>query len=389
MVRDKKIKWLLVFLLIAAGFLRLLGLANITLAGDFLVHWHTVASLIEQRELPLLGPVASINKNIHLPPFYYYLLSIPYFLGHGNYKMAIIFFSLISTFSVFLLFKSCQYWFSDSLSLKIAALYAFSSYMIRVGNFAWNPYILPSLIILSLYFLTRIWDGHTAYIFFLFLSLGLAIQSHATALFLLPVFLSQIPYRKIKITYIYGGFLLFLLSLLPFLIAELQCQFCNFKQAINVFLVGFKSQEKCNLWEWLAYHGHGESCFHQIRTTLFVFRFFAVSLLGTKNRLIVFVTILVILFYFKKGYIFKVKSPTRKFFLIWLIIPTVFFLFYSSNIYLHYFLIFTPLPFIFAGQLLEEMKKIKYGRLISNLSFYSILVFNIIFYLSSLNTLRG
>jgi len=363
--------------------LRLLGLVNIELGGDFAYHWHIAGNIVTKGIYPLLGPSASVNNSFHLGPFYYYLLAIPYFLGNGNYHAAIIFFSLLNAFSIFVLYYVCRNWLTVPQSLKITALYAFSSYMINIQSFPWNPYILPLFIILSSYCIVQAQKGRYLFVPLLFLSFSICLQAHATALFLLPVFVLLLPLKKIPFRFYAVGLLLFLLSLAPWVYLDIATNFSQTRAGLAIFQAG--KEEQCSLSDYLMRHGHGEYCFSQIRNTLFVSRLFTSSLFNTQNIIVVFMTLFTITAILLLG-----KLPQWKLFLLWIGVPLLFFLFYSSNVYLHYFLILIPIPFFFFILLLEKLNRFgKWGNRISTVIFFGLLLLNISHYLISLHTLRG
>lgn len=385
---KKLIEWLnknkLLLLICFIGLsLRLLGLINIKLAGDNVVHWQVAGSIVKEGVFPLLGPSASVNDKFHLGPFYFYLLAIPYLLGQGNFRIAVIFFSLLNTISIFILYLVSTRWFSTRQSLQITALYAFSAYIVSIQNFPWNPYVLPFFIIFSLYLIVKIREGKCFYFPLLCMFFSACLQIHATAVFLLPVFIYLLPIRKIAFKYYVFGLLIFLISISPWLYADLISNFSQTRAALTIFQQG-KSQD-CSFAAWIVYHGHGEYCFSYFRNTLFAFRLITMSLFNTQNIIFVFLTIFAIALYFWKEKMFRKKLA-----LIWLISQLFLFLFYSSNIYLHYFLILIPIPFfIFVGLLsmLDKIGKRKY--FLSNFIFLLILIINIMQYLYSLRFSRG
>lgn len=373
---------ILLFICLFGLLLRLLGLINITLTGDFAYHWQVAGDIVTKGVFPLLGPSASVNDSFHLGPFYYYLLAIPYFLGQGNFQSAIIFFSLLNTFSIFLLYYVCKQWFTVSQSLKITALYAFSSYMVSIQSFPWNPYILPFFIIVSMYCLIQIQKKHYLFVPLLFLCCSILIQGHATAIFLLPVFLFLLPIRRIPLQFYIAGIILFLISFAPWIYSDITTNFSQTKAALAIFAPG--PEENCSLLHYLEHHGQGERCFSEIRNTLFMSRLFTMSLFTTLNIGVVFVMLLAI-----PLLLLKVSLPQKRLFVIWLGVPWLFFLLYSSNIYLHYYLILIPIPFLLLVLALEKLNKYgTWGTRINNGGFIVLNLFNIIYYILSLNTMR-
>ena len=382
MDKHKNEQKILFFIFLGGLLLRLLSLFNTTLSGDFASYWK-IAGNITKGVFPLLGPVASVNDSFHLGTFFYYFLSIPYLIGNGDYHVAIIFFSIINSLSIYPLYKVCKRLFSVSQSLKITALYTFSSYIMSIQSFPWNSYILPLLNILSLYCVIQVQKGRSLFVPLLFLCFGISLQAHATALFVIPIFLLLLPFKKIPLKFYFAGILLFILSLSPWIYYDLSTNFGQSKAAIAIFQTG--KTEQCSIVSYLANHGHGERCFSQIRNTLFVFRLFTMSLFNTQNIVVVMLTIFTVAAILVKG-----KLPQRKLFILWIGVPLVLYLFYSSNVYLHYFLILIPIPFFLMVLLLDKLSVFgKFGNRLSNLLFAALILLNIWFYIASLHSLRG
>ncbi len=375
-----------IILLVVGGLvLRLSGLINIHLAatGDFRRDWKIVGELVNHGTIPLLGPPGSVNPNFHLGPFYYYLLALPRLVS-ADFRVAIIFFSVLNTISIYVLYIACKKWFSNGDSLKISALYAFSCFFIITGSFPSNAYVVPPLIVVGLYLLAKIQSGKLAFLPLLFLVFGLLLQAHATTLFILPVFLFQLPLKKISIKNFALSVVIFFLSMSPWFSVNLKCNFCEFKEGISIFGRG-DSNEICDFGKWLINHGHGESCFAAFRNTLFVFRMFTNSLFATTAFPVVIASII-----FTVIILWKTKFKYRMFLISWLTIPTFLFLFYNSNVFVHYFLIYFPLPFFIFVLFLEIIrKKGGMGELIADVIFYLVIIWNIVQYLLSLRVLRG
>lgn len=377
----------IVLLTLGGLILRLLGVLNIRLiaGSDLIRDWNLVGRIITTGNFPVLGPAASVNGYFHLGPFYYYLLLIPRLIS-SDYRVAIIFFSLISSISIPIFYKVCLHWFSQRSSLMIAAFYAFSDYFIIVGNSPWNPYIMPSLIIIALYSLIKIQEGKMVFLHVLFVIFGLMMQAHATALFIIPVFLLLLPLKKINIINFIISVLLFLFVFFPWISFNLECGFCEVREGLKIFATpGY--EQNCVFIDWLKNHGNGESCFSVIRNILFIFRFFSYTYFYSMDFLLVLFMIIMTVFVLLKV---KIQPFLKKMIYIWLIVPTVFFLFYSSNVYIHYFLIYFPLSFFIFALFLEIIrKKGEMGELIANVIFYLVIGWNVVQYLLSLRVLRG
>lgn len=379
----KKDKYIILLLFILGLLLRVSGIFNIVLAGDNLLHWKIAGLIAENGIFPLLGPKASVNPGFDLGPAYYYLLAIPYWIGQGNFKIAVVFFSILNSFSIPLLYYVSKRWFSKIKSLQITALFTFSAYLISVQNFPWNPYILPFFIILSLFFINKVNKKKYLYFALLALSYSVCLQAHATAVFLLPVFIYLLPYKKIPLKHYLTAAVVFLIANFPWIYVNFTSGFSQLTAALSIFEAG--KIEVCSFSGWLLNHGNGESCFSYFRNTLFSFRFITMSIFDTRNILVVFISLFLIGLYFLKE-----KMKEKKFLMVWLFVPMFLFLFYSSFIYLHYFLILTPLPFYLFVVLLSKLERFKKrDALLINIIIISVILLNIVQYLYSLRLLRG
>jgi len=362
-------KRLVLAILLIGAVLRLSGLSNISLQGDFKINWEVAERIVSEQELPLLGPQASVDPSLKMGPIFYYFMALFYYLGGGNYQAAIFYFSLLNIFSIWILFKVCQQWFGENLALLASGLYAVSRLAVEFGNYPWNAHFIPLFIIFLLYALTKIpsWSGYLLFGF----SLGALVQFHPTVWLILPVFLWAFFFfqkgKELKVKKVLLALGAFLLVVSPYLIGEIKYGLVSSKSAVGVFTP--KIEEECNFREWLKHHGHGERCFHYLRNSLFILKLFSYSLFGATN-LFVLPLVLLFLIYF----ILVVKVSLKNFLLLWLIVPIPVFLIYSLNIYLHYFLIYQPLPFIiFLSVLLDLKERLGHNPKLASLVFYTVL----------------
>jgi hypothetical protein len=212
---------------------------------------------------------------------------------------------------------------------------------------------------------------------------GISIQLHATALFLLPVFAYLLPLKKISVKQYLLGLTAFLIVNSSWLYVNLTTNFSQMKEAILIFSSG--PTGNCTFSYWLLNHGHGERCFAYLRNTLFAFRFMTMSLFNSENMILVFSAMIITILYF-----IKAQMSEKKILLVWLGIPIGLFLFYSSGIYLHYFLILTPLPFFLLVKLLAKLNKFgRKGILLGKAIIILTIILNIVGYIYSLQFIRG
>lgn len=369
----------LVLLFLLALGLRLLGLINIRLAGDFANHWQ-IAGQIAFGSKPLLGPSASVASNFHLGPLHYYFLSIWYWIGRGNYQVAIIGWSTLHAISVIGLWTVINGWYNKKTANMVAILYATSSYFVSIGNFPWNPYLLPPLIVGALWAGQR-FHKSTIYKLSFFIFIALLWQAHATGILLLPVFFYFIRAPSTRKRVFLIGLAILLVLNLPWLLYEVSCGGCQIQA-----LAGLWNPDKvraCSLKWWLVNHGEGERCFHYIRNSLFVLRFFSKSLLGTRGIAAAISMLGLII-----GFIYKIKIKHKSLWTGWLFVVWGLYMFYDANIYLHYFVVLFPLPFLFFVSAINYAEK-RIGEKRSQVLFGVIVIINLFEIFLSLKTLRG
>ena len=347
------------------------------------MHWKIAGDIVTKGIFPLLGPRASLTGNFNLGPLYYYLLAIPYWLGRGDFRVDIIFFAVLNSLSIPLLYLTAKRWFSKEQSLKISLLFTVSAYFIQIQSFPWNPYILPFFIILCLYFINKTRQEKLHNFIFLTISYAICLQLHATTIFLLPVFLYLLPVRKIPAKYYLLALCVLLAVNFPWIWVNLTTNFSQIHAAILILTQG--KVEQCSFVGWLANHGNGERCFWYFRNTLLAFRFLTVSLFGLNSIPLALISLFVIAYYF-----IRTKLKENRYLFVWFLIPLFLFLFYSNDIYLHYFLILTPVPFFLFVIFLSKIENLgKRWTIFANVVFVFVILMNLMQYFWSLQFIRG
>lgn len=368
-------------LFLLAFLLRITGLLNIQIGGDFAEHWMVAGKIVEEGFRPLSGPTASVNHNFYLGPFYYYFLSISYWLGKGNYISAIVFFSFFNSLSIYPLYYISAKWFKTNTILKILVLYTCSSYLIQIQSFPWHPYLLPAFTIWILFLISRLSNNVIRFLPIIFFLCGILLQIHATALLLLPVLFIELIRRGVILRYYIISLPFFLITFLPWIISVIHS---GNSILIPVWTILNPAKVHCDFFLWLRSHGNGEYCFQYFRNTHFVLKTFAVTIFGSTGIAAVLSVTLILITILK-----RFRKPVKKYplFINWLFIPAILFLTYSNNVHLHYFLIFVPLP-IFIGALLFDFINERRKPRLANISYWMIIIINLFHYFSSLSSTR-
>lgn len=109
-------------------------------------------------ELPLLGAKAS-GTALRVGPAYYYLEYISALI-FGNTPIGhALFVALFSIASIYVFYLLLKRFFNEFISLGLTYLYSISLFFVLYSRFSWNPNILPFVIIAGIYSLLRATDG--------------------------------------------------------------------------------------------------------------------------------------------------------------------------------------------------------------------------------------
>jgi len=139
------------------------------------------------------GESGGRDNRFHIGPAYYYMqIASARIFGSELENLAYpdLLFSILS---IPLLYFFLKKYFSASLSLVLAGLYATSFYSLNSSHSAWNPHLIPFFAIL---FLLAVYEFVSAgsktrwtWVALLGIALGIGIQLHAIMLVLMPLFL--------------------------------------------------------------------------------------------------------------------------------------------------------------------------------------------------------
>lgn len=180
---------------------------------------------------PLLGPTA--GGIFYLGPFYYYLISIPFFFTK-NITVPYYFIALLNALSVILTYFFVKKYFNTKLAIVSSLLYATFPFAIITGRNMWNPALLPTFNIL--FFLSLfLWLDGKRHFLMLFLPLfSILTQVHAIEISFLVILIIAffINKRGFCIRYFLIGLGLFILPYLPYIYYE----FCHRSENLRAFI---------------------------------------------------------------------------------------------------------------------------------------------------------
>lgn len=244
---QKPLFFLLLLVLILAATLRFYRLDEyMTFLGDEGRDALVVKGILENFDIPLLGPPTSVG-NIYLGPLYYYMMVLPMAIFWLNPIAAAGMVAFIGVATVWLIYYLAKLWFGKEAGLVASFLYAISPITIIYSRSSWNPNPTPFFTLLTI---LGLYKAHTTSNYRWLLLTGVAaafaVQMHYLALILLPilgiVWVYELLFKKtrhIQKTFLRQSILsllLFLLLMSPLFLFDIRHDFLNTRAMADLFL---------------------------------------------------------------------------------------------------------------------------------------------------------
>lgn len=340
-------------MLIAGVFLRFYKLSGFTtFLGDQGRDVIILKRIITLEHLPAIGAPTSVGQ-VYLGPFYYYFIApwLLFFKYHpiGPVVGVALFSSLYLVINYFIVKELVD----KKTALVSTVFLSFSSVLIELSRFSWNPNLLPLFTLLTIYFLVKSIQNRRWYFFALagaFLSFS--IQLHYLALFILPaigIIYGCYLIKNLKdIKKLVFNFSLFTLNFslfsAPLIVFDLRHQFLNSKNFIKLFQqsgtsLGTKINSLFDSFYYLNFYS------------------FHINL----NKLLVYI----LLFFLIIAYVtlYKQKSQIKTFLLFFLL--TIFFMsLYSGQKHPHYFGVLYPMYYVIVAYFLAFSHDFTLGKIL-------------------------
>lgn len=181
--------------------------------------------IIVHHVFPMVGMVAKGNSGIYIGPFYYYLISISYWIFNLNPIASGIFAGLTSIFSFWVIFYVSKKIFSNEVAIIAVFINTFILPAIIFDRVQWPVNLIPGISLLIFYVLYRIIQGDVKKIIVLAILLGFSFSVHFTSIFYLFLIILTLPFfprNKKTLRYLFIFFPLFLIWLIPNIFYQLQ-----------------------------------------------------------------------------------------------------------------------------------------------------------------------
>jgi len=192
--------------------------------------------MIENNKYPLLGMVAKQNTGIYMGPAYYYFIAPFYYLTNLDPKASGIIAGVTSVITFFGLFFLVKKIFSFRVALFAIFINTIAMTSIGFDRIQWSVAFFPLVSLAILYALFKVTSGNPKYIMFLSILLGFSFHLHFTAVFFPIIILFSLPFfpkNKQTLKYALISIPLFLIWLLPNVVAELQSKNVHTENLLN------------------------------------------------------------------------------------------------------------------------------------------------------------
>lgn len=225
----------LLFIIILGFWLRHKNIDGYNLIFDFdqIEDQFYTYTLVVDRNLPIIGRAVYGDPRLHHGVFYYYYNFIPFLLSSGNILVSAYWNISFNMITALILFVLARKMFNKSLpGLITAIIVAFSSEFIKFSS--WLTIDTVAIFLVPLFFL-GLWSyfqNNKWGLLLSVISLGLAIQTDLSLLYLVPIFLIYwVIFRPKTPSFKFSTLLLAaaMITILPLLLTEIKLNFIGVK----------------------------------------------------------------------------------------------------------------------------------------------------------------
>lgn len=243
-IGQKKVYQILLIIFLLGTLLRLYRLDDFAIfLGDQGRDAIIMKRIVTFEHFPAVGPSSSVGQ-VYLGPFYYYFMAPWLSMFHMNPIGPVVGVALLSSLFIVMAYLMIADIFDRKTAMLTSIFIAFSSTLIDLSRFSWNPNILPMFSFIAVYFFIKaILTKDRPFFILTGLFAGFAFQLHYVMFSLLFAFLvislHQLSlHRKKAKQYLISVFLTigaFITVNVPLIFFDLRHQFLNLKNFITLF----------------------------------------------------------------------------------------------------------------------------------------------------------
>ncbi len=199
--------------------------------------------IVAFEHFPAVGPSSSVGQ-VYLGPFYYYFMAPWLSMFHMNPIGPVVGVALLSSLFIVMAYLMIADLFDKKTALLTSTFISFSSTLIDLSRFSWNPNILPMFSFIAVYFFVKaVFTKARPFFILTGLFAGFAFQLHYVMFSLLFAFLvvglgQLYLHRKKAKPFILNmclAVLAFIVVNIPLIFFDLRHQFLNIKNFITLF----------------------------------------------------------------------------------------------------------------------------------------------------------
>lgn len=243
LLKDRYFVVIIIFFCVGAA-LRLYQLTEYaTFLGDQGRDAIMIRRILTFEHFPAIGAPTSVGQ-VYLGPFYYYFIAPWLLLSNFNPVGLAFGVAIISSLFIVVAYFFVASLYGKRIALTTSFLLTFSSSLINLSRFSWNPNVLPLFSLLYiLLFIVALREKKSSYYALAGILLSCCIQLHYLSLFLLSpsIILFAVHFKEKMhkgemlhmLKYMIGAFGLFSI---PLIIFDLRHQFLNVKNFISLFV---------------------------------------------------------------------------------------------------------------------------------------------------------
>lgn len=236
-IKKNKVKLFVFTIFALAAFLRFWNLSDLLhFTLDEELEAFIVKNIIVGFHFPAIG-VSVAPVGIHLSPFFYYLVAIPFWLGNLNPLAWGVTASSLGTVTTIALYLTARKMFSLRIAIFASFLYASSFLMVLYDKHFWNVTPMPLVAVVVVYSLYQLINKKKWWVIPLALALSLGISSHLSSFSL--VVMTLIIWCKYKLPIFKKqnllGIGIVFVSQFPLVVFEIRHNFYQIKALLKFF----------------------------------------------------------------------------------------------------------------------------------------------------------
>ena len=348
---------MLILILLSGIFLRFFRFGGfVTFLGDQGRDAIVIKRILSFEHFPAIGAPTSVGQ-VYLGPFYYYFIA-PWLLIFRNNPIGPAFgVAIFSCLYLLINYLIVTKLFDKKIAVISTILLSFSTVLIDLSRFSWNPNLMPLFSLLTVYFLIKSINTNKIIYYLLMGSfLSFSIQLHYLALFLIPpigiygmihlfeAFKKSRNQLLIMIKGLLFSVFSFVFFSIPLIVFDLRHNFLNTNNFLNLFK---QSQSGINKLNNLL-----DTNFYLNR---YIFNFLPNYPVVTAVLVLIFVGFFILLFQ---------KKSNIKIFLGFFLGLIFGFMFYGGQKHPHYFGVIYPFYFIIISYIIAYLDNIKFGKIL-------------------------